>query len=105
MGAEAKSEKVTRELSTSKIPADKRNVILKIISDGIPSSEFSTFARFLKFLPDNEIKDIEVKYRDFRTRTMVLLSLYEKKDNSLQKLLMVLHLMGRFDLETNIKNI
>lgn len=90
--------------STNSIPPNKRNEIFKLISNEISSNEFRTFARNLDFA-DTEIKDLEVRNHDFRTRTMALLGLYEARKNNFKKLLGVLKLMGRNDLKMKIENL
>lgn len=103
-----KPENIKREVPTvsnSPIPADKRNEIFQIISNGISSHEFYTLSRYLQIIDDNEMKDIELKHRNSQTRTMVLLSLYETKSNSLKRLMHVLRLIGRSDLEHKINNL
>lgn len=87
------------------IPAEKRNEIFRIISNAIEPKDFHTLSRFLMFCDDNEIEDIEVKHRDFRTRTMVVLERYESRKNSLPKLLGALELMKRKDIVDQIEGL
>lgn len=92
-------------VTENSIPAEKRNGIFKIVSESISPKEFLTFSRNLMAMENSEIEDIEIKYRDYRTRTMVLLSLFEVRNNSLKKLLQVLKLIGRTDIVGKIKSL
>lgn len=86
-------------------PDEKRNRIFGIISKGIDSSEFLTLARNLN-VNDNEIKEIVDKNRDYRSRTMVLLEIYERRHSSYKKLIHVLKfIIGRSDLVASIENL
>lgn len=86
-------------------PDEKRNKIFGIISKGLDYSEFQTLARNLEII-EPEIKEIVAKNRDYRSRTMVLLEIYERRHSSYKKLIYVLkHVMGRSDLVKSIENL
>jgi hypothetical protein len=75
-----------------------------VIAEEISPSEFIRLSRLLK-VPENEIKEIELKHQKVRTRTMVLLEHYERKKTSIKPLLDALLIMGRADVRKKIENI
>lgn len=85
------------------IPIELRTEIFQIIAAGISSKEFRTLARYLLSLDSGELADIENKCHDYHTMNMMLLDLYEKRKNCLNKLLKCLHMMDRKDLKYQIE--
>jgi hypothetical protein len=80
----------------------KRNEIFKAIADEISPAEFTRLSRFLN-IPENDIKEIELRHQKVRTRVMVLLEIYETKKSSMKPLLNALTLLGRSDIKNKIE--
>lgn len=79
----------------------KRNEIYNEIANSLTQTEFLSFARCLK-LAESEIKEIELQNNTQRTRTLVLLDIFEQKNVPMKILPNILALVGRDDLVSRL---
>lgn len=83
-----------------------RNEIFKLISRSISVSDFRRIARHLCF-KENEIKNLEISVMEQETRTMVLLSKYEEREQRIdfRKIVGILNFLGMKSVADGVKEI
>lgn len=83
---------------------ERRNEVFAIIVAGLDFNEVRSLARYLLFLEEHEINNIEIRHGD--SRAMHVLNLYEHRSNSLKRLLKVLRIgLRREDLALRIERL
>lgn len=93
-----------RRLSPNTNPSSnnpRRNEIYNEIANFLTPTEFLSFSRCMK-LSESEIKEIELQNLSLRTRTLVLLDIFERRKIPMKSLIKILSLIGREDLSIRL---